>query len=54
MFVEVCRSPNGELYADVFRGNITQVSFRFSVQFVYTYICSQGPGVTNLRSKFPT
>ena len=46
MFVEVCRSPNGELYADVFRGDIAKVSFRSSVQFLYTYICSQAPGVT--------
>ena len=30
--------------------NITEVSFRFSVQFLYKCICSQTPGITKTRT----
>ena len=42
LFVYVCRSYNNMLYADVFEGNVTQVSLRFFVQFLYT--CTYAPG----------
>ena len=34
LFVYVCRYYNSELYVDVFKGNITQVSLRISIQFL--------------------
>ena len=44
MFVSVCRSSNGELYANVLE--VTPPRFHFASPSSSPYICLQAPGVT--------